>query len=139
MDVASLMFENSMIYTVGIRINYDNYIATDPNAAKAAGGSVWKTLKEIEKYLRESNQAALYAAYGVEADWDKDTEPVATEGANWRSLTRDAKLRNLLLKHPSGIPWISVIRYGEMLDEYIEALPNPLEAPSIPMDLVINK
>lgn len=90
----------SLIYTLGRRDVYDPYIASDPSAAKAPGGSVWRTLGEAQTYLiAHSNpyrDLSWFAIYGVVADWERDTvEDTETPGANWRALNRAAYLVSL--------------------------------------------
>jgi hypothetical protein len=78
-----------MIFTVGKRSTYEPYIASDANAAKAKGGSVWKTVKEATKY------ASLdFSVYGVEAVWGEDTE-IDPDGKDWHRLKEDAPLKKL--------------------------------------------
>ena len=82
-----------MIYTVGKIDIYENYLDTDPDAAKGKTGSVWQTLEDIQKYVNGNSSLRNFRVYGVEADWELDTEII--EGENWRSLIRSAKLVRL--------------------------------------------
>lgn len=75
-----------MIYTIGKKSFYENYIDTDANPKKLGrldpdvflcsgedyyeGGSVWQTKEEAEQHTQEG-----YEVYGVIADWKKDTTP----------------------------------------------------------------
>lgn len=64
-----------MIYTVGKEELYELYFYKQGSPRKMGrtdtypGGSVWKTKEEAEKFCKEG-----YKVYGVEADWDRDTE-----------------------------------------------------------------
>lgn len=85
-----------MIYTLGKKEIYEPYIAADPNAAKAAGGSVWRTYEEIIAYLdetRHKQDITQYCIYGVIANWSTDTKKL--KNTNYRALKRDAKLIKL--------------------------------------------
>ena len=76
-----------VIYTVGKKSIYEDYIKNDPNAAKTKGGSVWQIYQDAEKFAQDG-----YAVYGVDAEWD-DT----IQGGKWNSLKEDAKLVKLSL------------------------------------------
>lgn len=84
-----------MIYTLGHTENYGQYFREQDCPMKKgrsesegySGGSVWKTRKEVEDYIREHNLP--YSVYGVLADWEKDTVP--TENL-WNELLIDAPL-----------------------------------------------
>ena len=82
-----------MIYTIGIKENYDKYIEefSNPPAAKEIGGSVWETFDKVKLYLKATNQAG-YGIYGVDADWDKDTKINKDSSKSWRDLTKRAKI-----------------------------------------------
>ena len=82
-----------MIYTVGKTGVYDEALAKSPNLENAKGGLVWKTRDDARNHLMETKQDKTFSIYGIEADWDKDTEP-ALEG-KWRVLTKKAKLVKL--------------------------------------------
>lgn len=47
----------AIIYTIGRASVYEDYIATDPTAAKRKGGSVWLTLGEAEIAAKEETAA----------------------------------------------------------------------------------
>ena len=83
-----------MLYTLGLKDRYDSYIEADPDAAKGVTGSVWKTMEDVQAHF-ERNKSVLgsFAIYGVEADWETDTEVVP--GESWRALTRSGKLVKL--------------------------------------------
>lgn len=86
-----------MIYTVGKTEVYEDYMAKDKNPEKAKGGSVWRTRDDARGYLLESKQDKTFSVYGVEADWEKDTEP--TLEGKWRALTRKARLVKLEVRN----------------------------------------
>lgn len=78
-----------MIYTVGYAPTYDPYMAADPIASKRAGGSVWETRKQAERYLGPG-----FKVYGVEADWLLHTG--ADESSHeWHQLLIDGVLVSL--------------------------------------------
>lgn len=83
-----------MIYTIGHKKMYEKYFEEIPKLKKMGktsdyeGGTVWKTLQEAKEYCPED-----YEVYGVEADWEKDTEP--SNIAEWRYLMVDAELVKL--------------------------------------------
>lgn len=95
-----------MIFTLGFRSNYDDGIkkygaefqkmgkCADFQGKPYAGGSVWRSRKEVNDYL-ETNQPRLakYAAYGVLADWNADTEQLP--GEPFRRLLKDAQIVGL--------------------------------------------
>ena len=83
-----------MLYTLGRKSQYDKYIATDPNASKGIGGSVWKDRKDVEEYLKEFPQPE-FNIYGVEADWLADTVLHECDDVSWNDLVRPAKLIKL--------------------------------------------
>lgn len=82
----------SLIYTVGRRDIYESYLDADLSAAKAKGGSVWRTREEAQSYLEATRQSD-YSVFGVVADWNRDTEFVLR--AKWRALTKNAYLVRL--------------------------------------------
>lgn len=84
-----------MIYTIGKSEAYDQYIRTDPKAAKGVGGSVWKTRTQAEAYCKLANQTpnANFKVYGVKANWKKYT--VYTAGEGWHDLIIPAQLVQL--------------------------------------------
>lgn len=83
----------TMIYTVGKADVYDEALTRDPNLEKSKGGLVWKTRDDARGHLFSTKQEKTFSVYGIEADWEKDTEVV--QGSPWRSLTRSAKLVKL--------------------------------------------
>ena len=80
----------AMVYTVGKTEVYEDYIAKDSNPEKAKGGSVWRTKDDARNYLLGTSQDKTFSIYGIEADWEKDTEAVL--GSPWRALTRKARI-----------------------------------------------
>lgn len=87
-----------MIYTLGRKSVYDIHIEHNPQAMKIGrtedypGGSVWRTPEEARQYLADKNLDD-FDVYGVEADWEKDTEP-AKDGP-FHDLLGDARLVRL--------------------------------------------
>ena len=78
-----------MLYTVGKRDVYEKYIATDKNARKGIGGSVWKSKSEAQKHCESD-----FKVYGIEADWEKDTK-LDVNGNGWHELIVNALLIKL--------------------------------------------
>lgn len=60
--------DESMIYTFGDPKVYEPYIRSTPVAAKAPGGTVWRTLEEAKAALK--NEKAPRKIYGVCASWE---------------------------------------------------------------------
>lgn len=79
-----------MIYTVGLKRIYEEYIDKDPVAAKDAGGSVWETYEDAKQYKRFG-----YDVYGVDANWDTETKVLERDDCDWRELARPARLIRL--------------------------------------------
>ena len=75
----------SVIYTIGHTESYELYFEEQEHPEKLGrtkdypGGSVWLTKEEAEKHCPEG-----YSVYGVNADWDRDTERNLEE--NWHDL-----------------------------------------------------
>ena len=91
---------NAMIYTIGYKKTYDHYCGS-PGSQKKKGGSVWQTREAAQAYLDNNKNEMFFVGrhktpvpysefgiYPVDADWEKDTEPV--EDASWRALTKSA-------------------------------------------------
>jgi hypothetical protein len=84
-----------MIYTLGHKQGYLDAIASDGRIKKLGkcvldgrpypGGSVWQTLADAERVARLNPD---FMVFGVEADWDADTEP--ENGASYHNLLHDA-------------------------------------------------
>ena len=83
-----------MIYTIGRTVAYKKNFRDLPIVEKLgrtpdyAGGSVWKTPEEAQRYCPSD-----YSVYGVEADWEKDTVP-SKEG-RWHDLLKTSKIVKL--------------------------------------------
>ncbi len=83
-----------MIFTVGNTENYDRYFREQKTPKKKGrtpnytGGTVWKTFLEAEKHLRPG-----YSVYGVDADWETETEKSAK--GDWHDLLVDSNLIKL--------------------------------------------
>ena len=61
------------------------------------GGSVWQTRDEAERWIREEGVKLdppwtpdTFCAWGVDADWEKDTEP--DPNASYHNLLKDSPL-----------------------------------------------
>ncbi len=90
-----------MIYTVGNAVNYLRFFREQDQPQKmgrsnpdseGVGGTVFETREEAEEFC-----LADHAVFGVDADWDKDTEeyPANTpgfHGGTGHELLRDADL-----------------------------------------------
>lgn len=87
-----------MIYTIGNTKNYNTYLKEIPNLKKKGrdrdyqGGSVFKTLEDAENYLDDLELNNEYSVYGVEADWDKDTDTSLDGSTRYRDLLIDSKI-----------------------------------------------
>jgi hypothetical protein len=80
-----------MIFTIGKIEVYEKYLASDNNAAKRRGGSVWETYDGAFAYLTRVNLIGEFKVYGVDADWEKDTK--SERGADgWKVLRKNATL-----------------------------------------------
>ena len=83
-----------MIYTVGNTKDYTRYFLEQGTPKKKGktpsfvGGSVWPTKEEAQKFCPID-----FSVYGVNADWEKDTEPDIT--GLWNNLLIDAELVQL--------------------------------------------
>ncbi len=82
-----------MIYTIGHKKSYEQYFEEDALPKKKGkdvdyeGGSVFLTIEAATKYCPEN-----YDIYGVDADWEKDTENI---GEEYNALLVDSKLIKL--------------------------------------------
>lgn len=120
-----------MIYTVGLRDNYERYLDNNPDLEKAAGGTVWKSFREVSEYLYGTPFGYLYNIYGVMADWETDTKESKVEGARFRDLTRDAKIVRINR---------DACFFNELIDEYMMSFDmEDRSGPQIPMKFVTNK
>lgn len=83
-----------MIYTIGHTKNYLQYFDEQGIPQKKGktknygGGSVWKTKEEAQQHCHFD-----YSVFGVDADWDKDTESI--KGVTWHALLTDKPLIKL--------------------------------------------
>lgn len=97
-----------MIYTIGHRESYEQGFREQPTGKFAklgagtladgedyAGGIVFKTREEAQEYI-DSRKSLCYTydVYGVEADWDEDTDNVI--GEYGRRLLKTSRLVWLL-------------------------------------------
>ena len=90
-----------MIYTLGHTDSYEQYFKEQGTPQKKGktsdyeGGTVWQYEKDALKYLEECCPPG-FSIYGVEANWNKDTERSKGElDCLSRSLKCDAKLVKL--------------------------------------------
>lgn len=89
-----------MIYTIGIKENYDKYILDyGDKCEKEIGGSVWEFPELAAQYVKNINRTARkpYAVYGVELNWDYDTTTdnnCLTE-PTYRKITKRGKIVKL--------------------------------------------
>ncbi len=85
-----------MIFTIGDKSLYEAYLSEDPNAAKAAGGTVWLFREQAEAHALLINvtrpEKYRFKVYGVMAVWDEDTKPDPEVGNGAHTILRDAKL-----------------------------------------------
>lgn len=87
-----------MIYTLGRHTAYENNFKKISNLQKLGrcegyeGGSVFQTAEEVWEYIVAESLEG-YSVYGVEADWERDTEKSQTNV--WNDLLRDAPLVQL--------------------------------------------
>lgn len=83
-----------MLYTIGNTESYTRYLAQyGAECKKAVGGSVWRTYREASKYLKGERKDDEYSVYGVDANWDTDTEPTEYK---WHSLNKDCRIIELI-------------------------------------------
>ena len=85
-----------MIYCIGLTARYEAALA-GPSApvkqgggADYAGGWVWQTVADAERFIAMNGLNATHSVYGLEADWERDGEAVA--GESYRRLKRDAAI-----------------------------------------------
>ncbi len=85
-----------MIYTCGNTKSYEQYFKEEKYPKKKGkdldggyvGGSVWKTRQEAQQHCPIN-----YSVYGVDADWNNDTETIPNQ--TWNNLLIDALLIKL--------------------------------------------
>lgn len=78
-----------MIFTIGNKQQYDSLIQERGSIKKGKTGSVWKTDEDAIVHLNRASISG-FQIYGVEADWDLDTEEI--KGESWRALNRSADI-----------------------------------------------
>ncbi len=88
-----------MIYCIGLTVRYEAALSGPATpikrggAADYAGGWVWKTIGEAERFIVVNGLSATHSVYGVLAAWESDTE--AVPGETYRRLIRDAGVTRL--------------------------------------------
>ena len=89
--------DGPMTYTIGHTKSYLQYFEEQPyphpmklgkRADDYEGGSIWKTESEAQAFL-DKNGMSDYSVFGVEADWETDTE-LGEDGVH--CLLKDAPL-----------------------------------------------
>ncbi len=88
-----------MIYTIGVTKGYlqlqqhcleaGEPFAKGGRDERGPGGSVWRTRAEAQRRINMTG-STTHSVFGVDADWERDTEPV--EGRAWRELLVDSDL-----------------------------------------------
>lgn len=91
-----------MIYTIGKIDIYEKYLNEDPSPRKDIGGSAWETLDDARAYLvewyhKDPAEAARFAVYSMDADWQADTQP-DPQDPQFRVITKQARLRRVLFR-----------------------------------------
>ncbi len=82
-----------MIYCIGLTVRYEAALAGPVapvkrgGAADYAGGWVWQTVADAERFIAMNGLSATHTVYGLDADWTQDTEAAA--GQSYRRLLRD--------------------------------------------------
>ena len=88
-----------MIYCIGLTARYEAALAGPSTPIKRGGGAdyaggwVWDTVTGAERFIAMNGLTATHSVYGLEADWERDTEAVA--GQPYRRLKRDAAVRRV--------------------------------------------
>jgi hypothetical protein len=90
-----------VIYTVGHKANYLQAIADsdegciqkvgktdDLNGQPYPGGYALRTYEDAQRLLEEVGHVDDWAVFGLDADWEQDTEP--SQDGWWHNLLRDA-------------------------------------------------
>ena len=90
-----------MIYTIGHEANYQKAIADSPyhgiskvgktigpQGEPYSGGYAFQTIEDAERRIVEEGKVGVWAVFGLDADWEQDTEPTAAGW--WHYLLRDA-------------------------------------------------
>ncbi len=83
-----------MIYTIGIKANYDRYLKEYKLVEKEVYGSVWGEFAEADAACKFATNVGseTFDVYGVEASWEKDTIKHPDRTIIWRSLNKRAKI-----------------------------------------------
>lgn len=85
-----------MIYCIGLTVRYEAALAGPSAPIKRgagpdyAGGWVWQTVSEADRFIAMNGLTATHSVYGLDADWEQDTEAVA--GKPYRCLLCDARV-----------------------------------------------
>ena len=88
-----------MIFCIGLTARYEAALAGPTAPVKRgsdrdyAGGWVWDTVAEAERFIAMNGLTATHSVYGLKAAWDVDTE--AVPGQPYRRLRRDAEVLRL--------------------------------------------
>lgn len=92
-----------MIYTVGLTHIYEAKLDVGSlqkagrrrgeGARDYPGGWVWRTPAEAHAYLVQRGSEEIRSVYGVDADWERDTEPAP--GQPFNLLLRDAMVTRI--------------------------------------------
>lgn len=88
-----------MIYCIGLTVRYEAALAGPSAPVKRgggddyAGGWVWRTMAEAERFIAVNGLTFTHSVYGLGADWERDTAIVA--GQTYRRLLRDAQVLRL--------------------------------------------
>jgi len=77
-----------MIYTIGHKASYFEYLSRPEPCLKAVGGSVWKTKEDAQKHCNEN-----YEVFGVVAEWRVDTKP--NKNGQWDDLLVNSEIVKL--------------------------------------------
>ncbi|MEX0853448.1 MAG: hypothetical protein WD036_09245 [Bauldia sp.] len=94
-----------MIYCIGRRFEYERALAgpapvtkrgrgVDRDGRPYPGGWVWQDVEGARRFIAANGLTATHSVYGVEADWERDTE--AGRGGEARRLARDAEVVRLI-------------------------------------------
>jgi len=86
-----------MIYTIGHAASYLEAIRQRGRIFKLGktdqypGGYAFETVKDAHRRIDEAYPVRGFAVFGLDVDWDRDTEP-NREGGWWHNLLIDAKI-----------------------------------------------
>jgi hypothetical protein len=87
-----------VIYTIGHRESYlkaiaeadDGKIEKLGKSDERPGGYAFRTCEDAQRRIAEAYADRRFAVFGLEADWELDTEPSPTGW--WHNLLRDATI-----------------------------------------------